>query len=89
MRRTERSKLRRLPNRGSHDSETIHAILDAALLVHVGFQANGQLFVIPTLYGREDQSGRTPRHPRDSGRPQHACHDHPGSGDQLRPLIFV
>ncbi len=37
----------------------------------------------------ETQSGRTPRHPRDSARPQHTCHDHPGSGDQLRPLIFV
>ncbi|MBV9301201.1 MAG: pyridoxamine 5'-phosphate oxidase family protein [Acidobacteriaceae bacterium] len=50
---TERTKLRRLPKRGSHEPETIHAILDAGFLAHVGFQVNGQPFVIPTLYGRE------------------------------------
>ena len=54
MNRTQRSELRRLPNRGSHDAETIHVILDAGFLAHVGFQTNGQPFVIPTLYGRED-----------------------------------
>jgi uncharacterized protein len=54
MRPTERSQLRRLPDRGSHDPATIHAILDAGFLAHVGFQVNGQPFVIPTLYGRED-----------------------------------
>jgi nitroimidazol reductase NimA-like FMN-containing flavoprotein (pyridoxamine 5'-phosphate oxidase superfamily) len=53
MKRTERTKLRRLPNRGSHDPEVIYEILDAAFLAHVGFQLNGQTFVIPTLYGRE------------------------------------
>ncbi len=53
MRLTERTKLRRLPNRGSHEPETVHAILDAAFLAHVGFQVDGQPFVIPTLYGRE------------------------------------
>lgn len=54
MKRTERSQLRRLPKRGSHDGETIYPILDAAFLAHVGFQTNGQPFVIPTLYGREE-----------------------------------
>ena len=33
---------------------TIHAILDAGFLAHVGFQTNGQPFVIPTLYGRDE-----------------------------------
>jgi uncharacterized protein len=56
MRLTERSKLRRLPGRGSHEPEVIHAILDAGFLAHVGFQANGQPFVIPTLYGREEEN---------------------------------
>jgi len=50
---TERTQLRRLPNRGSHEPETVHAILDAGFLAHVGFQVNGQPFVIPTLYGRD------------------------------------
>jgi hypothetical protein len=51
---TGRSQLRRLPDRGSHELEVVRAILDAAFLAHVGFQTSGQPFVIPTLYGRED-----------------------------------
>lgn len=53
MNHTRRSKLRRLPKRGSHDEELIHAILDAGFVAHVGFQTEGQPFVIPTLYGRD------------------------------------
>ena len=55
MKKTERTQLRRLPNRGSHELETIHAILDDGFLAHVGFQQNGQPFVIPTLYGRNEE----------------------------------
>ena len=54
MNPTKRTKLGRLPNRGSHEFETIHAILDAAFLAHVGFQMESQPFVIPTLYGRDE-----------------------------------
>lgn len=54
MKLTKRTELRRLANRGSHDSQTIYTILDAAFLAHVGFQVNGQPFVIPTLYGRNE-----------------------------------
>jgi len=50
---TERSKLRRLPDRGSHEAEAVNRILDAGFLAHVGFCVNGQPFVIPTLYGRD------------------------------------
>ena len=53
MNLTERTQLRRLPDRGSHDMQTVHEILDAAFLAHVGFSVQGQPFVIPTLYGRE------------------------------------
>lgn len=56
MNLTERTKLRRLPNRGSHELEAIHAILDAGFLAHVGFSVNGQPFVIPTLYGRDEET---------------------------------
>lgn len=56
MNTTQRSQLRRLPTRGSHEPEVVHAILDAGFLAHVGFQVNGQPFVIPTLYGREEDS---------------------------------
>lgn len=53
MNHTKRSTLRRLPQRGSHDADLIHAILDAGFVAHVGFQTDGQPFVIPTLYGRD------------------------------------
>ena len=53
MKLTARTKLRRLPNRGSYDAKTIHAILDDAFVAHTGFNVDGQAFVIPTLFGRE------------------------------------
>jgi nitroimidazol reductase NimA-like FMN-containing flavoprotein (pyridoxamine 5'-phosphate oxidase superfamily) len=49
---TDRSKLRRIRERGSHDWTLIHEILDAGFLAHVGFCIDMQPFVIPTLYGR-------------------------------------
>jgi len=55
MNLTKRTKLRRIPDRGSHDGETINPILDAGFLAHVGFCVNGQPFVIPTLYGRDGE----------------------------------
>jgi uncharacterized protein len=55
MNGTKRSELRRLPDRGSHDSETIYRILDMGFLASVGFCVEGQPFVIPTLYGRDGE----------------------------------
>lgn len=52
MKTTNRTQLRRLPARGSHEEATIYAILDAAFLAHIGFSVKGQPFVIPTLFGR-------------------------------------
>jgi hypothetical protein len=49
-----RSKIKRHPERGSHDTEAVHAVLDAAPMGHVGFVVEGQPFVIPMLYGRID-----------------------------------
>ena len=49
---TERTKLRRLPKRGTYDRETVNRILDEGLFCHVGFVADGQPYVIPTGYGR-------------------------------------
>ena len=50
---TKRSKIRRLPQRGSQERELIYNILDEALVAHVGFVANNQPFVIPMAYGRK------------------------------------
>ena len=44
--------MRRLPARGSHDRETIDAILDEALVCHLGFVHDGRPAVIPTLHAR-------------------------------------
>ncbi len=47
-----RGAVRRHPERGAYDAETIHAILDEGFLCHVGFVDDAQPFVIPTLYAR-------------------------------------
>jgi nitroimidazol reductase NimA-like FMN-containing flavoprotein (pyridoxamine 5'-phosphate oxidase superfamily) len=49
---TERTRVRRLPDRGSFDRATVHAILDEALSCHVGFAIDGQPWVIPTIHAR-------------------------------------
>jgi nitroimidazol reductase NimA-like FMN-containing flavoprotein (pyridoxamine 5'-phosphate oxidase superfamily) len=48
----ERSKIRRHPERGAYDRATIDAILDEALVAHVGFIHDGGPVVIPISYGR-------------------------------------
>jgi uncharacterized protein len=49
---TPRTTLRRLPARGHFDRATVNAILDEALVCHVGFVGEGQPFVIPTIHAR-------------------------------------
>src|SRR4029077_12740350 len=49
---TERTKVRRKPDRGSYDRELIYRILDEAFVCHVAFIADGQPFVVPTNYVR-------------------------------------
>lgn len=49
---TERTTLHRRPARGSYDVATVHAILDEALICHVGFSVDGQPYVLPTTHAR-------------------------------------
>ena len=49
---SQRSRVRRAPARAAYERETIHAILDEGLVAHLGFQVDGQPYVIPTLYAR-------------------------------------
>src|SRR3954449_10274960 len=51
--KTPRTKLTRVPHRGSHDLETIHGILDEALIGHVAWVHDGRPAVIPTLIARD------------------------------------
>src|SRR5437773_10996074 len=47
-----RTTVRRLPARASYERATIDAILDEAVFCHVGFVAEGQPYVIPTIRAR-------------------------------------
>jgi hypothetical protein len=49
---TERTKVRRLPDRGKYDAESVYGILDEAFICHVGFVVDGQPYVIPTGFAR-------------------------------------
>lgn len=49
---TGRTTLKRLPERGRFDRATVHAILDEALICHLGFVHDGQPFVVPTIHAR-------------------------------------
>jgi len=51
--KNELNKVRRLPERGHYDKETIYSIIDEALICHVGFTENNQPVVIPTLHARD------------------------------------
>jgi nitroimidazol reductase NimA-like FMN-containing flavoprotein (pyridoxamine 5'-phosphate oxidase superfamily) len=49
---TERTRVRRKPDRGTYDRELIYRILDEAFVCHVAFVVDGQPFVVPTNYVR-------------------------------------
>ena len=49
---TNRTRVVREAHRGVHDCEAIYKILDEGFVCHVGFVAEGQPYVIPTMYAR-------------------------------------
>src|SRR6478752_630270 len=49
---TERTVPSRARQRAAYDKETVHSILDAAYLCHLGFVRDGAPVVLPTLFGR-------------------------------------
>ena len=49
---TQRTRLARLRDRGSYDRDTVNAILDEALVCHVGFHAHHGPVVLPMTYAR-------------------------------------
>ncbi len=54
--RSDASRVRRLPQRAAYDEASIHAVLDASLIGHVGIVAGDRPVVIPMLYGRDGSS---------------------------------
>lgn len=53
LKKTERSRVKRLPKRGLYDRETAYAILDAGFIAHIGYVLEGKPVVMPTAYWRE------------------------------------
>ncbi|MFC2103059.1 pyridoxamine 5'-phosphate oxidase family protein [Bacteroidota bacterium] len=54
--KSERTKLNRVPARGFYDKKTVYSIIDEAQYCHVSFVQDGQPFIIPTIHARiEDE----------------------------------
>jgi hypothetical protein len=53
LQKTERTRLRRLHDRGHYDRDTVHSILDATPFCHVGYVIDGKPAVTPTFHWRE------------------------------------
>lgn len=50
---SDRTRIRRLPERAVDDTEQIYSILDDGFLCHVAYLNRGRPVVIPTLYARD------------------------------------
>ncbi len=53
LKKTERTRIARKPDRGRYDRETIYAIIDEAFVCHVGIVVNARPVVIPTAHWRQ------------------------------------
>ena len=53
---SERTRVMREPQRAVYDRQAINKILDEGFVCHVGFTADRQTFVIPTMYARVDDA---------------------------------
>jgi nitroimidazol reductase NimA-like FMN-containing flavoprotein (pyridoxamine 5'-phosphate oxidase superfamily) len=52
---SDRSRIRRLPERAVDDRAVIHRILDEGFVCHAGYVTEGRPVVIPTLYARDGE----------------------------------
>lgn len=53
---SKRNKVRQLREKANYDRDTVHKILDSALIASVGFVQDGQPVVVPMLFGREGET---------------------------------
>ena len=70
---SERTRVKRLNKRAKYDAETVHGILDAMPVCHVGYIFNGAPYVTPTLQWRE--GSRVYWHGSSASRMLEACED--------------
>ena len=52
----KQNKVRQLREKASYDRETVHRILDSALVAHVAFVQEDAPVVVPMIYGREGET---------------------------------
>jgi len=50
------NKVRQLREKAAYDRDTVHAILDSALVASAGFVQDGQPVVVPMIFGREGET---------------------------------
>ena len=53
---SKKNKVRQLREKAAYDKETVHGILDAALVATVAFVQDGAPVVVPMIYGRENET---------------------------------
>ncbi len=53
---SDRVRLRRLAEQGSHRVDDLHAVLDAGFVCHLGVLVGGAPMVVPTTYARDGDS---------------------------------
>ena len=56
LKKTNRTKVNRTPKRAVYEKETIYKILDETFVCQIAFKIDGQVFIIPTAFGRKDDS---------------------------------
>lgn len=54
--KSDKTKVKRRPDRGFYDKETVYAILDKEFICQIAFVFEDYPVVIPTIYGRKDDS---------------------------------
>jgi nitroimidazol reductase NimA-like FMN-containing flavoprotein (pyridoxamine 5'-phosphate oxidase superfamily) len=52
----KQNKVRQLREKAAYDRDTVHRILDAGLVAHVGLVQDGAPVVVPMLYGRDGET---------------------------------
>jgi nitroimidazol reductase NimA-like FMN-containing flavoprotein (pyridoxamine 5'-phosphate oxidase superfamily) len=50
------NKVRQLRELANYDRETVHRVLDAGLVAHVGFVQDAAALVVPMIYGRDGET---------------------------------
>ena len=53
---TDKNRVKRHPERGAYDKDSVYEIIDTALICHVAFVQEEEPFVIPTLHARHDDT---------------------------------